>query len=162
MAWNTILTVAMPLIMSAYTGLAEAAAQIACSQAAKREGDPAAPFFLGELTNILTTAQLAADDMVRIANDYDFAPSIETANAILVRKTIVAKAVLATAEKALEISGGAGFYRRFKLERLVRDAHAAQFHPLQEKRQHHFSGRLALGLDPIESVKVRRLRAAAE
>jgi acyl-CoA dehydrogenase len=162
MAWNTILTVAMPLIMSAYTGVAEAAAELAIGQAAKREGDPAAPFFLGELTNILTTAQLAADDMVRIANDYDFEPAIETANAILVRKTIVAKSVLATAQKALEISGGAGFFRRFKLERLVRDAHAAQFHPLQEKRQHHFTGRLALGRDPVETAKVRRFRAAAE
>ncbi len=130
-------------------------------QAAKRDADPAAPFFLGELSNILTTAQLAADDMVRIANDYDFDPSIETANAILVRKTIVAKSILATVEKAVEISGGAGFYRKFKLERLLRDAHAAQFHPLQEKRQQHFTGRLALGLDPIENVKVRRFRAVA-
>ncbi len=161
MAWNTILTVAMPLIMSVYTGVAETAAEIAVEQAAKRDADPAAPFFLGELSNILTTAQLAADDMVRIANDYDFDPSIETANAILVRKTIVAKSILATVEKAVEISGGAGFYRKFKLERLLRDAHAAQFHPLQEKRQQHFTGRLALGLDPIENVKVRRFRAVA-
>ena len=161
MAWNTILTVAMPLIMSVYAGVAEAAAEIAVDQAAKREGDPAAPFFLGELTNILTIAQLAADDMVRIANDYDFEPSIETANAILVRKTIAAKSVLATVEKAVEISGGAGFYRKFKLERLLRDAHAAQFHPLQEKRQHHFTGRLALGLDPIENAKIRRLSSVA-
>jgi alkylation response protein AidB-like acyl-CoA dehydrogenase len=161
MAWNTILTVAMPLIMSVYAGVAEAAAEIAVEQAGKREGDPAAPFFLGELTNILTTAQLAASDMVRIADDYDFEPSIETANAILVRKTIVAKSVLATVQKAVEISGGAGFYRRFKLERLLRDAHAAQFHPLQEKRQQHFTGRLALGLDPIENAKIRRLSSVA-
>ncbi len=161
MAWNTILTVAMPLIMSVYTGVAESAAEIAIEQAAKRDKDPAAPFFLGELTNLLTTAQLAADDMVRIVNDYEFEPTIETANAILVRKTIVANAVLATVEKAVEISGGAGFYRRFKLERLLRDAHAAQFHPLQQKRQHHFTGRLALGLDPIETARVRRFRAVA-
>ena len=162
MAWNTILTVAMPLIMSVYTGVAEAAAEIAIGQAAGRENDPAAPFFLGELTNLLTTAQIAADDMVRITNDYDFQPTLETANAILVRKTIVANAVLATAEKALEVSGGAGFYRRFKLERLLRDAHAAQFHPLQQKRQHHFTGRLAMSLDPIETAKVRPLAVAAE
>jgi alkylation response protein AidB-like acyl-CoA dehydrogenase len=161
MAWNVILTVAMPLIMSAYMGVAEAAAEIARAQAAKRENDPAAPFFLGELANILTTAQLAADDMIRIANDFNFEPTIETANAILVRKTIVAKSVLATAEKALEISGGAGFFRRFALERLVRDAHGAQFHPLQEKQQQHFTGRLALGLDPIAHAKVRKVRAAA-
>lgn len=162
MAWNTILTVAMPLIMSVYTGIAEAAAEIAIGQAAKRDNDPAAPFFLGELTNLLTSAQIAADDMVRITNDYDFAPTLETANAILVRKTLVASAVLATTQKALEISGGAGFFRRFKLERLHRDAHAAQFHPLQPKRQHHFTGRLALGLDPIETAKVRRFQDAAE
>lgn len=160
-AFNTILTVAMPLIMSVYTGVAEAAAEIAFDQAGKREDDPAAPFFLGELTNILTTAQLAADDMVRITNDYDFEPSVETANAILVRKTIVAKSLLATVEKAVEISGGSGFYRRFALERLLRDAHGAQFHPLQEKRQHHFTGRIALGLDPIEEARLSKFRARA-
>lgn len=160
-AWNTILTVAMPLIMSAYAGLAEAAAEFAVAQAAKRTGDPAAPFFLGELINLLTTAQIAVDDMVRITNDYDFLPTVETANAILVRKTIAANAVIATANKALEASGGAGFFRGFTLERLVRDAHACQFHPLQEKRQQHFSGRLALGLDPIETAVMSKLKAVA-
>jgi alkylation response protein AidB-like acyl-CoA dehydrogenase len=44
---------------------------------------------------------------------------------------------------------GAGFYRKSGLERLLRDAHAAQFHTLSAKRQHRFSGRVALGLDPI-------------
>ena len=86
---------------------------------------------MGELTNELTTAQLAIDDMVRLANDLDFAMSLEVANAILVRKTIVAEHVLATVEKALEAAGGAGFYRKAGLERLLRDAHGAQFHPLR-------------------------------
>ena len=75
--------------------------------------------------------------------------SLEVANAILVRKTIVADHVLATVEKALEAAGGAGFYRKTGLERLLRDAHGAQFHPLTGKRQHQFTGRIALGLDPI-------------
>lgn len=162
MVFNIILTVALPLIMSAYAGVAEAAAVIATEQAARRANDAAAPFFLGELHNLLTSAQLAVDDMVRIANDLQFEPSIETTNAILMRKTLAAKAVLATAEKALEVSGGSGFYRRFTLERLVRDAHAAQFHPLQEKRQHQFTGRLALGLEPIENLRVRPFQQAAE
>ncbi len=52
-------------------------------------------------------------------------------------------------EKALELAGGIGFYRGFGLERLLRDGHAAQFHPLPEKQQHLFTGRLALGLEPI-------------
>jgi alkylation response protein AidB-like acyl-CoA dehydrogenase len=148
-AWNVILTVAMPLIISAYLGVAEAAAAIARAGAKKRADDPATPYLLGELANLLTTARLARDDMVRITNDWDFEATTETANEILVRKTIAAKAALATGEKALEATGGGGFYRSSGLERLVRDLHASQFHPLQEKRQHRFTGRLALGLDPV-------------
>ena len=148
-AWNAILTVAMPLIMSVYAGVAEAAVAIARDAAAKRKDDPAAPYLLGELTNRLTTAQLAMDDMVRLADDLNFAMSLDVTDAILVRKTIVAENVLATVEKALETAGGAGFYRKTGLERLLRDAHGAQFHPLPAKSQHRFTGRLALGLDPI-------------
>jgi alkylation response protein AidB-like acyl-CoA dehydrogenase len=148
-AWNVILTVAMPLIMSVYTGVAEAAVAIARDVAAKRNDDPATPYLLGELTNRLTTAQLAMDDMVRLADDLNFAMGLDVTDAILVRKTIVADNVLATVEKALETAGGAGFYRKTGLERLLRDAHGAQFHPLPAKSQHRFTGRLALGLDPI-------------
>jgi len=151
-AWNVILTVAMPLIMSVYTGVAEAAATIGQELAKKHPHDPVVPYLLGELTNHLTAAQLAADDMVRLANDLDFTMSLELTNAILVRKTIVAERVLATVEKALEAAGGAGFYRKAGLERLLRDAHGAQFHPLSAKRQHRFTGRIALGLDPIADV----------
>lgn len=148
-AWNVILTVAMPLIMSVYAGVAEAATAMGLEQASRRQSDPTVTYLLGELSNELTTVQLAIDDMVRLANDLDFAMTLEVANAILVRKTIVAEHVLATVEKALEAAGGAGFYRKAGLERLLRDAHGAQFHPLSAKRQHRFTGRIALGLDPI-------------
>lgn len=148
-AWNVILTVALPLIMSVYAGVAEAAAAIGQAQARKRAGDPIVPCLIGELTNALTSVQLAADDMVRLANDFNFAMSLDLTNAMLVRKTIVAEQVLATVEKALETAGGAGFYRVAGLERFLRDAHGAQFHPLPAKRQCRFTGRLALGLDPI-------------
>ena len=56
---------------------------------------------------------------------------------------------MTVAEKALEVAGGASLFRGVGLERLVRDLHAAQFHPLQPKRQHRLTGRLALGLDPL-------------
>ena len=148
-AWNVILTVAMPLIMSVYIGVAEAAAEIATDLARKRQSDPVVPYLLGELANELTKVQLAADDMVRVANDFDVAMSLDVTSSMLVRKTIVAEGVLATVEKALEVAGGAGFYRKAGLERLLRDAHGAQFHPLPAKRQHRFTGRIALGPDPI-------------
>ncbi|MGH8226921.1 MAG: acyl-CoA dehydrogenase family protein [Steroidobacteraceae bacterium] len=148
-AWNVILTVALPLIMSVYAGVAETAAERGRELARARPAEPGAAELLGELANRLTGAQLAVDDMVRLAGDFDFEASVTLADAMLVRKTLAAEGVLATAEKALEAAGGRGFYRSAGLERLLRDAHAAQFHPLPAKRQQRFTGRLALGLDPV-------------
>jgi alkylation response protein AidB-like acyl-CoA dehydrogenase len=151
--WNVVLTVAMPYIMSVYVGTAEAAAEIARDRAKKKSRDPVLPQLLGELENRLTTAQMAVDSMVGITNDYNFEPIIENANAILIRKTIAARACIDTVEKALEVAGGAGYFRSLGLERLLRDVHAAQFHPLTEKKQQLFTGRLALGLDPVNDAE---------
>jgi alkylation response protein AidB-like acyl-CoA dehydrogenase len=92
---------------------------------------------------------MAVQGMVDLCAGYAFPPVVETANAIFVRKTIAAEAVLRAAEKALEAVGGGGIFRSAGLERLLRDVHGAQFHPLQAKRQHRFTGRVALGLDPV-------------
>lgn len=102
------------------------------------------------MENALVTAELAVRDMVALCDDYAFAPVDETGNAILVRKTIAAQALLLTGEKALEAIGGGGVFRDLGLERLVRDLHGVQFHPLPAKKQQIFSGRMALGMNPIE------------
>ncbi len=148
--WNVILTVAMPLICSAYGGVAEAAASKARRSAAKRGDDSITPLLVGEMENEVVTARIGIDSMIGIANDFDFEPTIESANEMLIRKTIVTQAVIRAAEKALEVTGGGGFFRGMGLERLVRDAHAGQFHPLPPKPQQRFTGRLAMGLDPVE------------
>ena len=70
-------------------------------------------------------------------------------DAVLIRKTVAANACIQTVENAFEVVGGGAFFRSVGLERLLRDVHGAQFHPLQEKRQHLFTGRVALGLDPV-------------
>jgi acyl-CoA dehydrogenase len=36
------------------------------------------------------------------------------------------------------------------MERIVRDVRAFHFHPLPERIQQTFSGRIALGMDPLE------------
>ena len=101
------------------------------------------------MENLLVTAQLAADSLVALADDLHFTPSEALASEVLKRKTICANHVIATAEKALQAAGGSGFFEKTGLERLLRDAHAAQFHPLPEKRQQLFAGRLALGMEPV-------------
>jgi len=55
----------------------------------------------------------------------------------------------AESHAAAEAVGGASFLRENGLERFMRDIHAARFHPLQTKRQHRFTGRMTLGLDPV-------------
>jgi acyl-CoA dehydrogenase len=160
-AFAVILTVAMPIILSVYLGVAEEVAGIAIDCARQTPHDPANQTLAGELENRLVAARLATEDMVRLAEDYDFTPSAELARDVLVRKTLAANAVIAVGEKAMELAGGRAYLRKTGVERLLRDLHGAQFHPLPEKRQLLFAGRLALGLDPVAGDARDRTKAAA-
>lgn len=148
--FNVIAAVAIPLIMAVYVGVAEAACDLALTQAKQKGDDPHVPYLIGEMTNALTTAQLALQSMIDTTANYDFAPVNETANAIFIRKTIATRAAIRSVEKAMEVVGGAAFFRSLGLERLFRDIQGAPYHPLHEKRQHLFTGRMALDLDPVE------------
>jgi alkylation response protein AidB-like acyl-CoA dehydrogenase len=147
--WNVLPAIAGPPIMSVYLGVAEAARDLALQRAAPRRDDPEVWFLVGEMENALVTGQLAVQGLIDLCAGFACAPEVATANAALIRKTIAAQALTDAVEKALEVAGGGGFFRAAGLERLVRDVHAAQFHPLQAKRQHRFTGRAALGLDPL-------------
>ena len=146
--WNVILPIAMPLIMSAYVGIADAALDLAKAAAAKRPDDLAAA--LGEMQNRHTAAEIAHADMLRLTDNYAFTPADELSSAILTRKTLVADAVRDSVELGAEIVGGAGFFRGHPMERLLRDVRASHFHPLPYRRQYRFSGRIALGLNPVD------------
>jgi alkylation response protein AidB-like acyl-CoA dehydrogenase len=143
-----ISTVALPIVMSAYVGVAEAAREAAVQLLQRRRDDQDVWYLVGELDTALTTGQMAVRAMIELCNNYAFTPDVATANAVLIRKTIAAEALIASVEKAVEAVGGAGFLRTNTLERHLRDIHAARFHPLQAKRQQRFSGRFAFGLDP--------------
>jgi alkylation response protein AidB-like acyl-CoA dehydrogenase len=147
--YTVVAAVALPLIMAVYVGVAEAAYNLALQQATKKRADPQTPYLLGEMTNALVTAQMALQGMIDTGANYDFALVDQTANAILIRKTIAARAAVLTVEKAMEVVGGGAFFRSLGLERLWRDVQGALYHPLHEKRQHLFTGRMTLGLDPV-------------
>jgi len=145
---NVVTAVALPVVMSVYLGVAEAARDLALQQVAKKRDDPTVWYLVGEMENALTAGRLAVQRAIDLNAEYTFAPDLPTANALVICKTLAAEALMQTVEKALEVVGGGGIFRSMGLERLVRDIHAAQFHPLQAKRQHRFTGRMALGLDP--------------
>jgi alkylation response protein AidB-like acyl-CoA dehydrogenase len=148
-SWSVIVTVAPPIYMAPYVGIAERAAVMGREAAAQRTVDPIVLQSLGEVENALATAQMAWREMVAITRDYDVEPTLDHANRQLVRKTLAANAAIATVNKAIELVGGGAYFRRAGLERLLRDVQAAPFHPLPEKKQLLFTGRVALGLPPV-------------
>jgi acyl-CoA dehydrogenase len=147
--WSVVLTVAAPIYMSPYVGIAEAACEVALAMAARKADAPHVPFLAGELENLRAQMRLAWRGLVDNAAEYDFTPALARANDALVGKTLCANAAMATVRKAMELAGGPGFFRSCPLERMLRDVSAAPYHPLPEKRQLHFSGLLALGRDPL-------------
>jgi len=150
--WAIVLTAAMPLIMAAYVGLAEAAADIAIVRAGRGTKDDLTALAVGRLALERTAATSALDGLVANAADLAFEADLPHADAALRFKALCARAVRATVEAAYEVAGGAAFYHFLGLERLVRDAFGAELHPLPAPKQQLFSGRLALGLDPVSPV----------
>lgn len=148
-AWSVVAVVALPIVMGAYMGVADAARDLAVEQAKRRESEPQTAVLVGELENAHASARLAWEAGVANAANYDFEPKLELANRSLMYKTLTTNGVLKTVAKAMEVAGGIGFFRRFGLEQLFRDAQGAQYHPLPEKKQQIFTGRIALGLDPV-------------
>jgi alkylation response protein AidB-like acyl-CoA dehydrogenase len=147
--WTTLFQlyasmIPLPLVYGVYLGAAEAARDTALALARKRPGDPGLPYVIGEMDNELAIARMAHRDMVEAATSCE--PGDETTNRIWIGRTLVARAVMRVADKAMEAAGGIGFFRASGLERLFRDIQGARFHRPQERVQLRFSGRLALGL----------------
>jgi acyl-CoA dehydrogenase len=143
--FHVISMVAFPLIYAVYVGLAEAAREKALALAAKRKRDPQLPYLVGEMENAVVAAQLALRHMMDTAASNKPGPA--TTSAIFVGRQLAGQNAVRAVEKAMEVAGGAGFYRDAGLERLFRDVQGARFHPLQEKPQQQLTGRFALGLD---------------
>ena len=138
-------TIPLPLVYAVYVGVAEAARETAVAMARKRPQDAGLVFLVGELENELALARMAHRDMVETAATCE-EPGSETSNRIFIARTLVGRAVTRVAEKAMELAGGAAFYRAAGLERLFRDLQGARFHRPQERMQFALTGRLALGL----------------
>ena len=64
---------------------------------------------------------------------------------------VVEENALAACGLALDLAGGAGFFREAGLERRFRDVQAARFHPLQKEAQAEYAGAMALG-EPIDRI----------
>ena len=145
MLFHILSMIAFALIYAPYVGVAEGARNRALELAKKRPQDPLLAQLVGEMENRLLAARLAHARMVEIAENG--APGPETTSEAMQCRTLVGQAAIDTVTKAMEVAGGAAFYRKTGLERAFRDVQAARFHPLQEKPQLDLTGRVALGWD---------------
>jgi alkylation response protein AidB-like acyl-CoA dehydrogenase len=143
--FHVISLLAIPLIYSVYLGIAEAARDIALERARVRRDGQDVAYLVGEMENDLATARLAHCDMLSAAEAAE--PGEQTTNRVMTARAILARSVIRSVAKAMDVAGGSAFYRDLGLERRFRDVQAARFHPLQEKAQLRYAGRIALGLD---------------
>jgi alkylation response protein AidB-like acyl-CoA dehydrogenase len=146
--WNVVLGSAMPLIVSAYLGIADAAVERTLAAVSRRVA-PHVVQLLGEMINAHTTASDVVAAMFRDSDDLRFPNTDEHASRTLSRKTVATEALIETVRLALEVTGGVGYTRSSELERLYRDVHGCLFHPLPRAKQIPFTGRVALGLSPV-------------
>jgi alkylation response protein AidB-like acyl-CoA dehydrogenase len=147
--FHIIATTAFPLVYSVYLGVAESARDIAIAVAKKKKPDQHMIQLAGRMDTELAAARLARDFMLAAVR-LD-APSAETVNQVMMGRQLCARHAIAAVELAMELAGGAGFYRATGLERRFRDIQAARYHPLQAGPQAQYAGSIALGL-PVERV----------
>lgn len=138
--WAAIVGAALPLIMSSYVGVAEAAAERVMPLAARRADRPETVAHVGRMHNRLTAARDAVAAMIASSDGLRFENTAEHADVTLRRKTNAADACIDTARLALETGGGAAFARGVGIERLFRDVHGALYHPLPSAQQEMFTG----------------------
>ncbi len=139
--WNVVLTVALPLIMAAYVGIAEKAMEIALEKGRNyQRNSKHMPYIIGKLNNALLSAQSQWKAMHELTNNFNFLPSDSITIDMLSYKTNVSEATKQVVAEAMEAIGGQSFYKKNLLERLFRDVQASPFHPLPKWDQYAFTG----------------------
>ena len=147
--FQVIATIAFPLVYAAYLGVAESARDIAIDLAGKKPPTQHTVDLAGRMETSLRAAQIAHRHMIATVEANTM--SADSVNEVMIGRSLVAENAIRTVELALELAGGAGFYRRNGLERRFRDIQGARFHPLQQGPQAQYAGSMALGL-PVTNV----------
>jgi alkylation response protein AidB-like acyl-CoA dehydrogenase len=147
--FHIIATIAFPLVYAVYVGVAESARDLAVELAKRKKPARHVVDLAGRMDTELAGARLGLDSMLAAVRLN--APSAATINQVMIGKALVTRHAIASVECAMEMAGGAGFYRSAGLERKFRDIQAARYHPLQAGPQAEYAGAMALGL-PVERI----------
>jgi alkylation response protein AidB-like acyl-CoA dehydrogenase len=142
---------AMPTFGAVYLGIGAGALEFAREQvqARGRDGDPHVQNLFAEMEVLLETARAVlyrhAQEMDSGALYTELPVQDGMARAVLTKYVTTNNAV-AIVDRALHVVGGAGYYRRFPLERMYRDVRAGPIMPYSNLEAHDIFGRTSLGI----------------
>ena len=148
---------AMPAFGAVYLGIAGGAMAYAREQvqARGREGDPAVQAAFAEMEILLETARAVlwrhTDEV--ISGDLFEQFSVQEGMArTMLTKHVPCNNAIRIVDLALEVVGGAGFFRRSPLERMYRDVRAGVIMPYNNPEARSLFGRNALGIEIAPEV----------
>ena len=145
---QVILSIAIPIISAVYLGVAESAFNAARVAVAKRADDPTVQRQVGLMATRLRVVSWALDGALDAVGE-DPQPSMETVAAVMAAKREIALAGVEVCDVAMEVAGGAAFFKGSPIERAYRDIRAAKFHPLTPELTLLQAGQLALEALPL-------------
>ncbi len=148
--FQVILSHALPIICGVYLGVAEAAFDAAREAAAPKAEDAIVQRQVGLMATRLRVASWALDGALAEIGD-DVTPSMENVAAAMAAKREISLGGIEVCDLAMELAGGAAFYRGSAIERCYRDIRAIKFHPLNPEAALLHAGRVALG-QPAEVI----------
>jgi alkylation response protein AidB-like acyl-CoA dehydrogenase len=148
---------AMPAFGAVYLGIAGGAMAYALEQvqARGREGDPAVQAAFAEMEILLETARAVLwrhTDEVISGDLFEQFTVQEGMARTMLTKHVPCNNAIRIVDLALEVVGGAGFFRRSPLERMYRDVRAGVIMPYNNPEARSLFGRNALGIEIAPEV----------
>ena len=148
---------AMPTFGAVYLGVGAGALAFARGFAdkAKKAGNPEVQHLFAEMEVLLETARAV---LYRHAHEmetgalYAELPVQEGMAKTVLTKYVATNNACAIVDRALHVVGGAGYFRRFPLERMYRDVRAGPIMPYNNLEAHDLFGRTSLGIEIAPAV----------
>jgi alkylation response protein AidB-like acyl-CoA dehydrogenase len=148
---------AMPTFGAVYLGIGAGAMEFACKQAQARgrQDDPQVQNLFAEMEVLLETARAVLYRHAREMDSgalYTELPVQDGMARAVLTKYVTTNNAVAIVDRALHVVGGAGYYRRFPLERMYRDVRAGPIMPYSNLEAHDLFGRTSLGIEIAPAV----------
>jgi acyl-CoA dehydrogenase len=142
---------AMPVVAAVYLGVAEGARERAVKvvSGTPRADDPTVQRLVGLLDYKLRVARWAlCGALAEIGDDPE--PGMDKVVTAMHAKRAIAEEAVSACDVAMEVVGGAGYFRKLGIEQAVRDVRGVKFHPLTPELSLLHAGKVALGLPADE------------